>query len=171
MYVSQMMLMGDIIKTNINVYITIPQFKLFCYFFVKWTIIQNHTPQGQPIAHKSSVVTTVSSIKHIEAETKLPKFRRRHFQMHFLNGNVWISQNNSQKFVPKVRIDNAPASVQVMAWETLTPSLIGWTHTQNDSCKCHQMTMTWFISGRSKLAGVMSWCRQTANHHYLHDTI
>ena len=33
----------------------------------------------------------------------------------FLNENVWISLKISLKFVPKVRIDNIPALVQIMA--------------------------------------------------------
>ena len=49
--------------------------------------------------------------------TKWTPFRRRHFQMHFFNGNVWISHNISLNFIPKVRINNImniPALVQVM---------------------------------------------------------
>ena len=53
---------------------------------------------------------------HIEAETKWTPFRRRHFRMHFLNENAWISLTISLKFVPKVRINNIPALVQIMAW-------------------------------------------------------
>ena len=34
----------------------------------------------------------------------------------FLTENVWISLNISLKFVPKVRINNIPALVQIMAW-------------------------------------------------------
>ena len=34
----------------------------------------------------------------------------------FLNENVWISIKYSLKFVPKVRINNIPALVQIMAW-------------------------------------------------------
>ena len=34
----------------------------------------------------------------------------------FLNENVWIAINFSLEFVPKVRINNIPALVQIMAW-------------------------------------------------------
>ena len=34
----------------------------------------------------------------------------------FLNENIWISNKNSLKFVPKGPIDNIPALVQIMAW-------------------------------------------------------
>ena len=50
---------------------------------------------------------------HIEAQTKWLPFRRRHFQMHFLQ---WISITISLKFVPKGPIDNIPALLQIMAW-------------------------------------------------------
>ena len=36
--------------------------------------------------------------------------------MHFLSENLWISLKNSLKFVPKVRINNIPPLVQIMAW-------------------------------------------------------
>ena len=39
----------------------------------------------------------------------LRPFRRRRFQMHFLNENLWISHKISQKFVSKIRFNNIPA--------------------------------------------------------------
>ena len=50
--------------------------------------------------------------------------RRRHFtdvifKNIFLNKNVWISLNISQKFASKVRINNIPALVQIMVWRRL----------------------------------------------------
>ena len=38
------------------------------------------------------------------------------FKCIFLNENIWISLNISQKYVPKVWINNIPALVQIMAW-------------------------------------------------------
>ena len=38
------------------------------------------------------------------------------FKRIFLNENVWISLKISLKFVPKVRINNIPALVPIMAW-------------------------------------------------------
>ena len=38
------------------------------------------------------------------------------FKCIFLNENAWISLKISLKFVSKVRIDNIPALVQIMAW-------------------------------------------------------
>ena len=37
------------------------------------------------------------------------------FKCIFLNENAWISLKISLKFVPKVRIDNIPVSVQIVA--------------------------------------------------------
>ena len=38
------------------------------------------------------------------------------FKYIFLNENVWISLKISLKFIPKVRINNIPLLVQIMAW-------------------------------------------------------
>ena len=38
------------------------------------------------------------------------------FKCTFFKGNAWISLDISLKFVPKVRINNIPALVQIMAW-------------------------------------------------------
>ena len=51
-----------------------------------------------------------------EAKTKWQPFRRRPFKCIFLNENIWILINISQKFVPKRRINNISALVQIMAW-------------------------------------------------------
>ena len=50
-----------------------------------------------------------------------PRRNRRHladdiFKCIFLNENEWISFRISLKFVPKVRINNIPSLVQIMAW-------------------------------------------------------
>ena len=50
-----------------------------------------------------------------------PRRDRRHFadaifKCIFLNANEWISLKISLKFVPKVRINNIPSLVQIMAW-------------------------------------------------------
>ena len=48
--------------------------------------------------------------------TKLPPFRRRHFQMHFMNDIFCILIHISLKFVPKGPIGNKLMLVRVMAW-------------------------------------------------------
>ena len=78
------------------------------------------------------------------------------FKCIFLNENAWISLKISLKFVPKVRINNIPALVQIMAWrrpdnkplsEPMMVSLlthicvtrpqwvsdITWTYTENET--------------------------------------
>ena len=54
--------------------------------------------------------------KHIEAETKWPPFRRRHFSFLFVNENGCISFDSLLRFVSKGQIDNIPALVQIVAW-------------------------------------------------------
>ena len=49
-------------------------------------------------------------------QTKQTPFRRRHFQMHFLNENVWIPIPISSKFIPMGAVNKVPALVQIMAW-------------------------------------------------------
>ena len=51
-------------------------------------------------------------IQHIEAETN-----GRYFADDiFVDENVWIPIKISLKFVPKGRVNNIPALVQIMAW-------------------------------------------------------
>ena len=45
-----------------------------------------------------------------------PRLNRRPFGDDILNENEWILPRISLKFVPKVRINNIPALVQIMAW-------------------------------------------------------
>ena len=54
--------------------------------------------------------------KNSKAETKWTPLQGWHFQMHFFNKNAWFLLKISLKFVPKVRINNIPALVQIMAW-------------------------------------------------------
>ena len=62
-----------------------------------------------------------SSISHHCLNTLRPRQNGRHFpddifKCIFLNENVWISLEISLKFVPKVRVNNIPTLVQIMAW-------------------------------------------------------
>ena len=67
-------------------------------------------------------VFTLRNAKHCNAVNSLrPRPNRRHFaddifKCIFENENEWISPRISLKFVPKVRINNIPALVQIMAW-------------------------------------------------------
>ena len=50
-----------------------------------------------------------------------PKRNRSHFadgifKCIFLNENVWIALKISLEYIPKIRINNIPALVQIMAW-------------------------------------------------------
>ena len=44
---------------------------------------------------------TIKSLTRFNGWGKLPPFRRRHFPMHFLEWNLWISIKISLKFVPQ----------------------------------------------------------------------
>ena len=55
-------------------------------------------------------------ILHIETESKWPPFSDDIFKCNFLNENVLISNEISLKFVPKGRINNILALIQIMAW-------------------------------------------------------
>ena len=62
------------------------------------------------------IETNLSDISlHIEVETKWPAFRGRHIHMYFVKENVWIFLTISLKFIPRFRINNIPALVQIMA--------------------------------------------------------
>ena len=69
---------------------------------------------------KKIVFLTYQSLKnkfqHIGAEQNGHEFPYDIFKCIFLNENIWISINDSLKFVPKGRIKNIPALVQIMAW-------------------------------------------------------
>ena len=54
--------------------------------------------------------------------TKLPQFHIRHFQMHFLEWKWWFSLKISLKFVPKLRINNILALIQIMTWRNQAAS-------------------------------------------------
>ena len=66
-------------------------------------------------SHLTSVLPLRFDLTHWGWEKWTP-FRRRHFQMHFLNKNVWIPIKVSLEFVPKGPINNMLALVQIMAW-------------------------------------------------------
>ena len=54
-------------------------------------------------------------VVHIETEIKSIAISQTISNAFFMNENVWISLKISLKCVPKVRIDNIPALVQIMA--------------------------------------------------------
>ena len=55
-------------------------------------------------------------INGIEVEKKWMPLCRWHFQMYFLNENIWISMSVSLKFVAEGKTTNIPALVQIVAW-------------------------------------------------------
>ena len=85
-----------------------------------YSVFKNEWVRGWQYAHQMVPFNThkLNDIVycHIEAETKLQPFHRRHFQCIFLNENVWISLSIWLKIIPKVRVKNIAALVQIMAW-------------------------------------------------------
>ena len=74
--------------------------------------------EGMETATVSSVTNTTSACCF---NSLRPRQSRRHFaddisKCIFLNKNARISLKISLKFVPKIRINNIPALVQIMAW-------------------------------------------------------
>ena len=65
----------------------------------------------------SSVVPIMSILRHWGQE-EIDAFLQMIFSNAFswMKENAWISIKISQKFVPKVQINNIPALVQIMAW-------------------------------------------------------
>ena len=54
--------------------------------------------------------------QHIETETRWPPFGGWYLRMHFLEWNIWISNNISLEYVSWCRIENMSESAQMMAW-------------------------------------------------------
>ena len=70
---------------------------------------------------KSIEVFLLYIVKYVTVNTLRPRQNGRHFtddifKCIFLNENAGILLKISLKFVPKVRINNIPALVQIMAW-------------------------------------------------------
>ena len=69
-----------------------------------------------------SCQTIWTKVFDLEIQSTLPvntlRLRQNgcHFQRHFTEWKVWISLKMSLKFAPRVRIDNIPAFVQMVAW-------------------------------------------------------
>ena len=84
----------------------------------------------------------------------LNTFRWWHFQMHFFKEFIWILLTISLKFVPKFRITNIPAVIQMMAWcwpggipllEPIMVNLLIDTQTKALGLDCHLYTWLYQI--------------------------
>ena len=65
-----------------------------------------------------------------------------HFKCLFLNENVWILTKNSLKFVPKGKLNNIPALVQIRAWHRPGAKPLSdpwWLY----AYMCHAVSMSW----------------------------
>ena len=82
----------------------------------RWRSLPHKVPCYLELANACHMV----SYRH-HVNTLRPRQNERHFaddifKYIFLNENVWIPIKISLKFVPKGRINNIPALVQIMAW-------------------------------------------------------
>ena len=76
-----------------------------------------HWPQLCLVTSATIVVPAESMMTYCQLESKCSPFRRRHFEMHFLEWNyIWISINISLKFVSRGQISDIPTLVHIMAW-------------------------------------------------------
>ena len=108
---------------QILIWISVPDNKSSLDQVIDWRRI-GANPLPEPVmtqfnnAHmrRSVSMTRMPCDQHIEAETRWPPFSRRHFKCIFLNENARISLKISLKFVRKIRINNFPALVQIVAW-------------------------------------------------------
>ena len=62
----------------------------------------------------------------LRSRQKGTPFRRRHFQVHYLERNVWIPIELSLKLVLKGPIKDIPALVKIMAWRRPSLYLEQW---------------------------------------------
>ena len=96
-------------------------------FDVIMTLLLRHVYTGirpleiPAVVQKSLTVPCTSLMAGKLVNSLRPRRNRRHFadgifKCIFLNENEWSSLRISLKFVPKVRINNSPSLVQIMAW-------------------------------------------------------
>ena len=90
---------------------------VFPYHFAIWF---HHTDTW----HLSTTATSKWTLWRLKSLTsplfaqpdiRWPIFRRRHFQMQFVNGNTWILIDISLKFVPRGQINSILVFVQIVA--------------------------------------------------------
>ena len=88
---------------------------------VNTMVANDQTNEGICSLDINSATQEYSTFKYRKVNSLRPKPNRRHFADDIFkcileNENGWMSPRISLKFVPKVRINNIPALVQIMAW-------------------------------------------------------
>ena len=94
---------------------------LWIYLFVP-----SHEATGNQVFHANQLHTLavnslsahawIWTVNTLRPRQNVIHFPNDIFKCIFVNETVWISIKISLKFVPKVRINNIPALVQIMAW-------------------------------------------------------
>ena len=80
-----------------------------CFRRVLLGLEKTFASSTEPWNRREHQIKDTDFTKHIEAETKCPPFHRQHFQVHFLDLNIWISIKISLIFVAEGSINNIPA--------------------------------------------------------------
>ena len=78
-----------------------------------WNVIEKNSISNNALVGKFKSLTSINTLRPRQNGRHLPDDI---FKCIFLNENVWISIENSLKFVHKGLINNIPALVQIMAW-------------------------------------------------------
>ena len=71
---------------------------------------------GNPYTNKTVCLSECRSINSLRPRLIRRPFTDDNFKCIFLNENEWILPRISLKFVPKIRINNIPALIQIMGW-------------------------------------------------------
>ena len=82
------------------------------FYYLNWykTTVVNDSNLHRPY------IPTLSGLTHWGQDEIAAISQTKFSNAFFLNENIWILHKISLKFVPKVRIDNIAAMVQIMAW-------------------------------------------------------
>ena len=156
-------MIGSILEKGVEYVNTIFTRLVICPNYAVWFILNRNT------IHSKGIINSL-----------MPRLNRRPFaddifKCIFLNENEWILPRISLKFLPKVRINNIPALVQIMAWrrpgdkslsEPMMVSLL--THvcvTRPQWVKCHihfiliilgKQSLVWYM----QITFVFQWWQQ-----------
>ena len=84
---------------------------IWLLFIGRFTVTTSHCS-----AHHMWLFLKMYSSSTLRPKQDYHHFANDIFKCIFSNENVWFSLKTSERFVPKVRINNNPALVQIMAW-------------------------------------------------------
>ena len=118
-------------------------------------------PETQMTSQSRLVITTSIVFNSLRPRQNGRHFADDTFGRIFLNENLWTLLKHSLKIVPKVRINNIPALVQIMAWcrtgdkSLSAPMMVSLpTHI----CVTRPQWVKWFtVNTQQRHMGCFSW--------------